>query len=293
MHTSFGTRLRAQREQRQIELAAIAQQTKIKQSLLEALERDDVSRWPGGVFRRAYIRAYAQAIGLNPDNIVQEFSTFHPDPNETGEEEFGPAGDATGRPPTRIRFLIGSAMSGLLGPRRSGPLPGGGADQTPEHTHHESSAEPFLRQHDLAALAELCSSVARARSDDLPRVLRDAARLLNAAALSLWIWDPASAVLRAALTYGYTRDVLARLPAVPADADNALAAAFRSAGRCVVAGSNVATGAVMMPLQTPEGCVGIFAVEFRNGGEHRECECAMTTILAAQLSSLVGNGVNI
>ena len=43
MDESFGARLRAQRERQQVELATIAEQTKIKLSLLEGLERDDVS----------------------------------------------------------------------------------------------------------------------------------------------------------------------------------------------------------------------------------------------------------
>ena len=50
---SFGTRLRNQREAQNIALATIAERTKIKLSLLEELERDDVSHWPTGIFRRA------------------------------------------------------------------------------------------------------------------------------------------------------------------------------------------------------------------------------------------------
>jgi cytoskeletal protein RodZ len=80
MPESFGARLRRTREEQQIALVTIAQQTKIKLSLLEGLERDDVSQWPSGIFRRAYIRAYAQSIGLNPDVIVREFSEMHPEP---------------------------------------------------------------------------------------------------------------------------------------------------------------------------------------------------------------------
>src|SRR5690606_27242854 len=84
MPESFGARLRRTREEQNIALVTIAQQTKIKLSLLEGLERDDVAHWPSGIFRRAYIRAYAQAIGLNPDAVVREFLEVHPEP----EEEF-------------------------------------------------------------------------------------------------------------------------------------------------------------------------------------------------------------
>jgi hypothetical protein len=65
MAQSFGARMRERREKQQVSLIAIAEQTKIKLSLLDALERDDVTHWPSGIFRRAFIRAYAHAIGLN------------------------------------------------------------------------------------------------------------------------------------------------------------------------------------------------------------------------------------
>jgi transcriptional regulator with XRE-family HTH domain len=76
---SFGHRLRRERERRQIPLASIAANTKINVSLFEGLERDDVSRWPSGIFRRSFIRAYAIAIGLNPDELTREFLGRFPD----------------------------------------------------------------------------------------------------------------------------------------------------------------------------------------------------------------------
>ena len=40
---------------------------------LEALERSDLSRLPGGIFTRAFIRAYAEEVGLDPDRTIQDF----------------------------------------------------------------------------------------------------------------------------------------------------------------------------------------------------------------------------
>ena len=79
--SAFGPRLRQERERRQISLTSIAENTKISRSLLEALERDDVSRWPSGIFRRSFLRSYAQAIGLSGDEIVKEFLERFPDPS--------------------------------------------------------------------------------------------------------------------------------------------------------------------------------------------------------------------
>ena len=82
MSDSFGARLRYERERRQIELKSIAEGTKIGISLLEGLERDDVSRWPSGIFRKSFVRAYAEAIGMDADRVVREFVERYPDPLE-------------------------------------------------------------------------------------------------------------------------------------------------------------------------------------------------------------------
>ena len=79
---SFAARLRGERERHHIELRSIAENTKISLSLLQALERGDASRWPSGIFRRSFVRAYAEAIGVDPDATAQEFLRLFPDPND-------------------------------------------------------------------------------------------------------------------------------------------------------------------------------------------------------------------
>jgi transcriptional regulator with XRE-family HTH domain len=70
---AFGWRLRAHRERRGLTVAALADTLKTKQSLLEQLERDDVTRWPPGIYGRALVREYAKLVDLPPDEIVQQF----------------------------------------------------------------------------------------------------------------------------------------------------------------------------------------------------------------------------
>jgi len=79
---SFGARLRAERERRQISIASIANKTKILGALLEGLENDDVSRWPTGFYRRAFFRAYVMAIGLDPEPAIKEFAERFPEAEE-------------------------------------------------------------------------------------------------------------------------------------------------------------------------------------------------------------------
>jgi hypothetical protein len=77
---SFGNRLRRERERRQIALSSLSANTKIAVALFEGLERDDLSRWPPGIFRRAFIRAYAEGIGIDADALTREFLERYPDP---------------------------------------------------------------------------------------------------------------------------------------------------------------------------------------------------------------------
>lgn len=71
--SEFGAQLKQARESRGISLRQIATSTKISTVALEALERGDLSKLPGGIFSRAFVRAYAIEVGLDPDEIVSQF----------------------------------------------------------------------------------------------------------------------------------------------------------------------------------------------------------------------------
>jgi cytoskeleton protein RodZ len=74
----FGAKLRDARERRGVSLRQIANATKISIGALEALERNDASRLPGGIFSRAFVRSYAIEVGLDPDTAIQEFVAQFP-----------------------------------------------------------------------------------------------------------------------------------------------------------------------------------------------------------------------
>jgi transcriptional regulator with XRE-family HTH domain len=83
----FGSRLRAARERAGIGLDAIAQSTKINRSLLADLENNDLSRWPGGIFRRAFFREYLAAIDYSSEALEAEFARLFPDAGAPLAEE--------------------------------------------------------------------------------------------------------------------------------------------------------------------------------------------------------------
>jgi transcriptional regulator with XRE-family HTH domain len=75
---AFGPTLRRQRLRQGVTLEQIAAATHISIELLTALEANDLSAWPSGIYARAYIRQYAAAVDLDPDETVDEFCRHFP-----------------------------------------------------------------------------------------------------------------------------------------------------------------------------------------------------------------------
>src|SRR3954454_6346653 len=76
--SGFGQRLRDGRERRGVSLRQIANATKISVAVLDALERNDLSKLPGGIFARAFVRPYAIEVGLDPEATIQDFIAQFP-----------------------------------------------------------------------------------------------------------------------------------------------------------------------------------------------------------------------
>jgi len=74
---TFVSRLRRERLRNGISLDDIATQNRIKVELLEAFENNDLTDWPRGLYARAWVRAYAVAVGLDPADTVDEFCRLY------------------------------------------------------------------------------------------------------------------------------------------------------------------------------------------------------------------------
>ena len=81
---TFVTRLRRHRERNRISLEEIASETRVKKELFEALEANDLSAWPRGLYARAWVRIYASAVGLDPIDTVDEFCRLFPHGDRRG-----------------------------------------------------------------------------------------------------------------------------------------------------------------------------------------------------------------
>jgi cytoskeletal protein RodZ len=76
---AFGQKLRREREKKRMTLSQLAERTKVSASLLRSLEAGDCARWPGGIYSRGFVRAYAAALGLDPEQTVSMFVECYPE----------------------------------------------------------------------------------------------------------------------------------------------------------------------------------------------------------------------
>nr|WP_306663417.1 helix-turn-helix transcriptional regulator [Myxococcus sp. CA039A] len=72
-HVDFGKYLSQQRDLRGMSLEDVARETKIPPTLIAALEAGQVERLPSRIFVVNYIKAYAQVIGLSPEEAVLRY----------------------------------------------------------------------------------------------------------------------------------------------------------------------------------------------------------------------------
>jgi hypothetical protein len=166
-----------------------------------------------------------------------------------------------------------------------GPLPVSAEERPAPAAAPSPAAESSL---DLTPAAELCSDLARIMDGrDLPALVERTATVLGAKGVVLWAVDSSGAMLRPALTHGYSDRVLARLGTLQVDAENVTSLAFRSMRPQLMNGADDDTpGALAVPLVTTSGCVGVLAAETRKPRPGDEM-MALARIVAAQFSTVV------
>jgi GAF domain len=153
------------------------------------------------------------------------------------------------------------------------------------NTSLPSSSPPPI---DLTKAAKICADLARVLdAGDLPALLTRAADVLKAPGLIVWVADQNGQMLYPLLTHGYPAATLMKVGSLPTDADNATAAAWRTGELRAVPATNEAPGALVAPIVTSDGCVGVLAAEVKDGRELRGEVRALATIFAAQLATIV------
>ena len=141
---------------------------------------------------------------------------------------------------------------------------------------------------DLAQASRICAELARVvDAGGITAFLARAADVLGAPGLIVWVADAPATALYPLFSHGYPSSVLMRLGSLPIDADNATAASWRTGDAVTIDATPEQRGALVTPIVTADGCVGVLAAELQNRGETREEIRALATIFAAQLATLV------
>ena len=294
MPESFGARLRQRREQQQIALARS-----------RSRRRSSCRCWKG--WSETTSRTGRRAFFVAP--------SFAPTPTPSPSSPTSSSASSWSSTPIRLkpwrpsrrsrrgpmsngnrRAADPASVSGRLGrqfavpPQVAGGAkhPAAGAAVAVPAPRRMHSAGPVRRARSAGRGASLCRARPARRDTGGAPLLKQVARILDAVGLIVWVWHPQAGELRPTRAHGYSDKVLAQLPKVGRDADNATASAFRSAQTCVVNSGDLTNGAVVVPLITPAGCVGVLAIELQHGREQRDSVRALATIFAAQLARVIG-----
>lgn len=111
--SELGIALREAREEKGISLEDLQERTKIQKRYLQAIEEGNFDRLPGHFYSRAFIKSYAEAVGLDP-NVI--FETYHSEIPRTSVPEMEAL-------PPRPRQARESVRRTSSGPNWSNRLP--------------------------------------------------------------------------------------------------------------------------------------------------------------------------
>lgn len=98
---------------RGVSLEEISSATKISMRILDAIEREDFAKLPGGIFSRSFIRSYARYLGLDEDRVVAEFQLAAQPQTDFDLHRMAAGNTRFGRPGER-RTLIATVVAIVL-----------------------------------------------------------------------------------------------------------------------------------------------------------------------------------
>jgi cytoskeleton protein RodZ len=120
----IGDSLREARMRQHLDIADVESRTKIRAKYLRALENEEFGMLPGPTFVKTFLRTYAEALGLDPQVLVEEYrATYEPREEAEHLQQLGPTavardrrrGGGIGPPPPRPWVLIGLAAVTVVG----------------------------------------------------------------------------------------------------------------------------------------------------------------------------------
>ena len=139
---------------------------------------------------------------------------------------------------------------------------------------------------DLTAAAALSTELSQLIDPaSLPGLLEKAAAILGARGVIIWIG--AGAELFAVAAHGYDEALLKRIRPIARDAENVTAAAWRGGELLMLPADAGGYGAIVAPLLSPSGCVGVLAAEVSADRDRDPSTQAVAMILASQFAGVL------
>ena len=109
---SIGDTLAEARRQAGLTITEVSQQTRIRESIVRAIEQGDFSPCGGHFYARGHIRSIAEVVGVDPVPLIREYDEEHPPGSMRASQIFEPA------TPIRIReprnFHLGRVLAVAL-----------------------------------------------------------------------------------------------------------------------------------------------------------------------------------
>lgn len=103
---SIGETLADARRQSGLTIAQVSQRTRIRESIIRAIEQNDFSPCGGDFYARGHIRSIAGVVGSDPAPLIREYDSGHPPAAMSAADVFEPTAPIKIREPRR-RFPVG------------------------------------------------------------------------------------------------------------------------------------------------------------------------------------------
>lgn len=108
---NFGERLKRERELREVTMEEITVATRIGPHFLVALENEEWSKLPGGIFNRGFVRSVARYLGLDEEALLAEYDVAY---SEQVPSRAEPPENRIPSPPRWVPVALGIALLALV-----------------------------------------------------------------------------------------------------------------------------------------------------------------------------------
>ena len=177
---SIGDTLAEARRQAGLTITQVSRQTRIRESIIRAIEQGDFSACGGDFYARGHIRSIAAAVGVDPVPLIREYDEEHGPPGAMRASQiFEPATPIKIREPRNLHlgWVLAVAVLALAG--------FGAYHFYPKHTTTDPTASATVKLHSRTTPTAKASTASKPAQKKKPTVPEAVIRLT--AAQACWV----------------------------------------------------------------------------------------------------------